>query len=121
MPLVDDELQRTAHRCTSGQMRSHTLQTTARVNGTCLRLVIVSHANSRNRAHFFAVSAQVMRHILVSWAGGRQAAERSSDMPAATLGSCQLEFASLLVPHGHYRIDLGCFECRDEAGKQDNR
>jgi RNA polymerase sigma factor (TIGR02999 family) len=85
MPLVYDELHRMARRYMSSEKPGHTLQATALVNEAYLRLVQASQANWQNRTHFFAVSAQVMRRILVDWARGRQSAKRGSDMPALEL------------------------------------
>jgi len=85
MPLVYDELYRTARRYMSSEKPGHTLQATALVNEAYLRLVQGAQANWQNRAHFFAVSAQVMRRILVDWARSRQAAKRGSDIPALEL------------------------------------
>jgi RNA polymerase sigma factor (TIGR02999 family) len=84
MPLVYDELHRMARRYMSGEKPGHTLQATALVNEAYLRLVDASHANWQSRTHFFAVSAQVMRRVLVDWARTRQAAKRGSDRPALT-------------------------------------
>ncbi len=85
MPLVYDELHRMARRYMSNEKPGHTLQATALVNEAYLRLVESSQANFQNRSHFFAVSAQVMRRILVDWARSRQAAKRGSDQAALTL------------------------------------
>jgi RNA polymerase sigma factor (TIGR02999 family) len=85
MPLVYDELHRMARRYMSNEKPGHTLQATALVNEAYLRLVNASEANFQNRTHFFAVSAQVMRRILVDWARTRQAAKRGSDVPALEL------------------------------------
>ena len=85
MPLVYDELHSMARRYMSNEKPGHTLQATALVNEAYLRLVSGSGANWQNRAHFFAVSAQVMRRILVEWARSRQAAKRGSDVPALEL------------------------------------
>ncbi len=85
MPLVYDELHRMARRYMSGEKPGHTLQATALVNEAYLRLVNASEANWQNRTHFFAVSAQVMRRILVDWARSRQAAKRGSDVTALEL------------------------------------
>ncbi|MGB6690665.1 MAG: sigma-70 family RNA polymerase sigma factor [Terracidiphilus sp.] len=85
MPLVYDELHRMARRYMSGENPGHTLQATALVNEAYLRLVYASQANWQNRAHFFAVCAQVMRRILVDWARSRQAQKRGSDMPVLEL------------------------------------
>ena len=85
MPLVYDELHSMARRYMSNEKPGHTLQATALVNEAYLRLVSGSGANWQNRAHFFAVSAQVMRRILVDWARSRQAAKRGNDVPALEL------------------------------------
>jgi RNA polymerase sigma factor (TIGR02999 family) len=71
MPLVYDELHRLARRYLQGERRDHSLQTTALVNEAYLRLVDHTRMEWQNRAHFFAVSAQVMRRILVDHARRR--------------------------------------------------
>jgi RNA polymerase sigma factor (TIGR02999 family) len=68
MPLVHAELHRLAHRYLSRERPNHTLQTTALVNEAYLRLVDRKNVNWQNRAHFFAISAQLMRCILVDHA-----------------------------------------------------
>lgn len=68
MPLVYDELRRLARRHMHGERPGHTLQTTALVNEAYLRLVNWRDVQWQNRAHFFAVSAQIMRRILVDFA-----------------------------------------------------
>jgi RNA polymerase sigma factor (TIGR02999 family) len=68
MPLVYDELRRLARRYMHGERPGHTLQTTALVNEAYLRLVNWRDVQWQNRAHFFAVSAQIMRRILVDFA-----------------------------------------------------
>ena len=70
-PLIYGELHRLARRYMRHENPGHTLQTTALVNEAYLRLVKQKQANWQNRAHFFAVSAQAMRHILVDMARGR--------------------------------------------------
>jgi RNA polymerase sigma factor (TIGR02999 family) len=67
-PIVYDELHRLARRYLQGERRDHSLQTTALVNEAYLRLVDHTRMEWQNRAHFFAVSAQVMRRILVDHA-----------------------------------------------------
>src|SRR5215467_12280308 len=71
LPLVHNELQRLAHHYMAGQRPGHTLQTTALVNEAYLRLVDCSRVRWQNRAHFFAVSARLMRRILVDFARSR--------------------------------------------------
>ena len=85
MPLVYDELHSMARRYMSNEKPDHTLQATALVNEAYLRLVHASGADWQNRTHFFAVSAQVMRRILVDWARSRHAAKRGNDVPALEL------------------------------------
>jgi len=63
----------------------HTLQATALVNEAYLRLAHSEHGGWQGRAHFFAVSARVMRRILVDWARSRRAQKRGSDVPALEL------------------------------------
>ena len=67
-PIVYEELRRLAHRYMEGERRGHTLQTTALVNEAYMRLVGYNRMRWQDRAHFFAVSAQVMRRILVDHA-----------------------------------------------------
>jgi RNA polymerase sigma-70 factor (ECF subfamily) len=67
-PIVYDELHRLARRYMSGERSGHSLQTTALVNEAYLRLVDYKRMRWQNRTHFFAVSAQLMRRILVDHA-----------------------------------------------------
>src|SRR5271169_1900058 len=67
-PLVYAELHRVARRCMAGQRAEHPLQTTALVNEVYLRLVDCGEMKWQDRAHFFAMSAQLMRRILVDFA-----------------------------------------------------
>jgi RNA polymerase sigma-70 factor, ECF subfamily len=85
MPLVDDELRRLAHSYMARERSGHTLQTTALVNEAYLRLVDSSRVRWQNRAHFFAVSAQLMRRILVDFARARQKLKRGGDVVQVSL------------------------------------
>lgn len=93
LPIVYDELRRLARREMRREDAAHTLQSTALVNELYLRLVNQRRASWENRAHFFAVAAQLMRRILVDHARGRAAAKRGGKSPhlslsdAADLGS----------------------------------
>jgi RNA polymerase sigma-70 factor, ECF subfamily len=78
IPLVHAELTRLAHHYMSGEQTGHTLQTTALVNETYLRLVDSSQVSWQNRTHFFAVSAQLMRRILVDFARSRNRSKRGA-------------------------------------------
>jgi RNA polymerase sigma factor (TIGR02999 family) len=79
-PVVYEELRRLAHRYMAGERAAHTLQTTALINEAYLRLIEGRQVNWQNRAHFFAVSARLMRRILVDWARARQSLKRG-DQP----------------------------------------
>jgi RNA polymerase sigma factor (TIGR02999 family) len=68
LPLVHSELRRIAQRQMSGERPGHTLQATALVNEAYLKLAGQQGFDWQNRAHFFAVCAQVMRHILIDHA-----------------------------------------------------
>ena len=76
VPLVHEELRRLAHREMGRERAGHTLQTTALVNEAYLRLIDVSRVQWQNRAHFFAMSARLMRRILVDHARSRQSQKR---------------------------------------------
>ena len=67
-PIVYDELHRLARRYMRGERPGHSLQTSALVNEAYMRLVDYKGMQWQNRAHFFAVSAQLMRRILVEHA-----------------------------------------------------
>src|SRR5262245_35732175 len=85
MPLVYGELRRLASRRLGRERAGHTLQTTALVHEAYLRLVDQKEANWRNRAHFFAVAAQMMRRILVDYARSRNFAKRGGGAKQAPL------------------------------------
>ena len=68
VPIVHGELRRIARRCMAGERKGHSLQATALVNEAYLRLIDVQHVNWQNRAHFLAMSARLMRRILVDYA-----------------------------------------------------
>lgn len=70
-PLVYDELRRIAHRYVRRERNGHTLETTALVNEAYLRLAGTRNIAWQNRAHFFAATAQVMRHVLIDHARRR--------------------------------------------------
>jgi RNA polymerase sigma-70 factor (ECF subfamily) len=71
VPLVYAELRRIAHRYMNGERYGHSLQTTDLVNEAYLRLINASQVRWQDRAHFFAISAQLMRRILVDFARSR--------------------------------------------------
>ncbi len=79
MPLVYDELRRLARRYLQGERADHTLQATGLVHEAYLRLVDQTNATWQNRAHFMAVAAQQMRHILVDYARRHRAEKRGGE------------------------------------------
>jgi RNA polymerase sigma factor (TIGR02999 family) len=85
MPLVYDELHRLAHRYMKRERPGQTLQTTALVNEAYLRLVDSKEIDWQDRAHFFAIAAQIMRHLLVDRARARRYAKRGSGGRQVTL------------------------------------
>lgn len=93
VPIVYDELRRLAHRYIAKKLAGQTLQTTDLVNEAYLRMVGQDQIAWQNRAHFFAVAAQVMRSLLVDRARSRQAAKRGG-------GGRQLSLdeAAVIVP-----------------------
>ena len=99
VPLVYDELRRLARLYMRGERAGHMLQTTALVNEAYLRLVDVNRVQWENRAHFFAVSAQLMRRILVDFARSRSYKKRGGDSPRAS-------FAEALVISSEDSPDL---------------
>jgi len=90
MPLVYDELRRLARRYLRHERPGHTLQTTALVHEAYLKLVDQKNANLQNRVQFFAVAAQVMRHILVDYARSRRAFKRGGNYCRLSLDEAAL-------------------------------
>jgi RNA polymerase sigma factor (TIGR02999 family) len=76
LPLVYAELRRLARHYMSRERAGHTLQTTALINETYLRLVSQEDVRWENRAHFFGIAARLMRQALIEHARGRRAAKR---------------------------------------------
>lgn len=84
-PAVYDELRRMAQRHMRRESPGHVLQTTALVNEAYLRLVDATSVRWKDPAHFFAVSAQIMRRILVDAARARRSAKRGGAAPRVHL------------------------------------
>jgi RNA polymerase sigma factor (TIGR02999 family) len=99
MPIVYDDLHRLAQYNMAHERREHTLQATALVHETYLRLLDSAHPSWQDRAHFFAVSARMMRRILVDWARGRQSLKRGRD-------EHRLDLAEVLDAVGDSGTDL---------------
>lgn len=99
IPLVHQELHRIARRCMAGERVGNSLQATALVNEAYLRLVDGSAVAWHDRAHFLAVSARVMRRILVDHARARLAEKRGGQAARVT-------FDEALVVTDEARLDF---------------
>ena len=85
MPMVYEELRRLAHRHMAREHGPRTMQTTALVNEVYLRLINERGMKWQNRSHFFAVSARLMRFILVDYARGHARQKRGGRAQQVTL------------------------------------
>jgi len=85
LPIVYEELRRLASHYMRAERADHLLQTTALVHEAYLRLIDHNDASYETRHHFFAVAAQVMRHVLVDYARARQRVKRGGGAPAVPL------------------------------------
>ena len=85
VPLVHGELRRLARRHMGHERQGHTLQATALVNEAYLRLIDVQQVHWQNRAHFFAMSARLMRRILVDFARSRNYQKRGGGAQQVSL------------------------------------
>lgn len=90
VPLVYAQLRRLAHRQMRSERPGHILQTTALVHETYLRLVDSERVHWQNRAHFFAISAQLMRRILVDAARSRGSLKRGGEAVHVALDEAPL-------------------------------
>jgi RNA polymerase sigma-70 factor (ECF subfamily) len=88
IPLVEPELQRLAHHYMNRERPGHTLQTTALLDDAYLQLADKTHPQWQNRAHFFAVAAQLMRRIMVDHARQRHALKRGGEAIKVNLDEC---------------------------------
>jgi RNA polymerase sigma factor (TIGR02999 family) len=92
-PLVYDELRRIAHRYVRRERNGHTIQTTALVNEAYLRLAGTKNIGWQDRAHFFAVTAQVMRNVLIDHARRRLYAKRGGQAQQVPIDDVSLEMS----------------------------
>ena len=88
-PLVEAELHRLARIQLRGERAGHTLQTTALVNEAYLRLTDWQNISWQNRAHFFAIAAQMMRRVLVDYARRRSYQKRGGNAIRVTLSEAE--------------------------------
>jgi RNA polymerase sigma factor (TIGR02999 family) len=114
-PLVYDELRRIAHRYVQRERDGHTLQTTALVNEAYLRLAGQQKIEWQSRAHFFAVTAHVMRHILIDHARRHHYAKRGGGAQHVPLD----EAAGMSAQRAAELVALD--EALDELAKLDPR
>ena len=85
MPLVYDELRRLARRCLRRERAGHTMQTTTLVHEAYLRLIDANRIPWEDRAHFFAIAAQLMRRVLVDEARKRHFKKRGGEFTRISL------------------------------------
>jgi RNA polymerase sigma-70 factor, ECF subfamily len=90
VPVVHEQLRRLAHRSMKRERAGHLLQTTALVNEAYLNLVDARKVMWRDRAHFFAICAKLMREILVHYARGRDAQKRGGGFRQVSLDESAL-------------------------------
>lgn len=114
-PLVYDELRRIAHSYMQRERNGHTLETTALVNEAYLRLAGQQRIDWQSRTHFFAVTAQVMRHILIDHARRRQYAKHGGE-----LRQVDIEEAALMSQERAAEL-VALDEALDELARLDPR
>lgn len=90
LPLVEIELRRIAHNYMRRERGNHTLQTSALVNEAYVKLVDQRNVRWQNRSHFFALSAQIMRRILLNHARDRVAGKRGGNAPHIALDEVEV-------------------------------
>ena len=115
MPVIHTELRRLARRYMARERPGHTLQTTALINEAYLRLVDQQGVEWQDRAHFFAVAAQIMRHILVDHARKYQSDKRGAGAQRVPLDEvivANQQRAEELVALDQALSDLAAFDPR---------
>lgn len=118
-PLVYDEIRRIAHRYVQREREGHTLQTTALINEAYLRLAGAKDIDWQNRAHFFAVTAQVMRHILIDHARRRRYVKHGGEVQHIPFDLAMTEAVQMSQPRAAELVALD--EALDELAKLDPR
>jgi RNA polymerase sigma factor (TIGR02999 family) len=103
IPLLYDELHRLARRCMRQERPDHTLQATALVNEAYLRLIDVNRVEWRNRTHFLALAAQMMRRILIEFARSRHRQKRGGAAVRVSID----DIAELPEPQERNLVALG--------------
>jgi RNA polymerase sigma-70 factor (ECF subfamily) len=118
-PLVYDEIRRIAHRYVQRERNGQTLQTTALVNEAYLRLAGSANIAWQNRSHFFAVTAQVMRRILIDQARRRNYVKHGGEAQRVTLEVASKEAVLMSQPRAAELLALD--EALTELAKLDAR
>lgn len=95
MPLVYEELRRQAARYLRRERPGHTLQTTALIHETYLKLIDQRNVDWRNRAHFFGIAAQAMKRILIDHARSRHREKRGGAAENLPLNEARFVVAEL--------------------------
>jgi len=118
-PLVYDEIRRIAHRYVQREREGQTLQTTALVNEAYLRLAGSANIAWHNRAHFYAVTAQVMRRILIDHARRRQYVKHGGETERVPFEVAISEVGSMSQPRAAELLALD--EALEELARLDSR
>jgi RNA polymerase sigma-70 factor (ECF subfamily) len=118
-PLVYDEIRRIAHRYVQHEREGQTLQTTALVHEAYLRLAASQRVDWQNRAHFFAVTAQVMRHILIDHARRRQYVKHGGEVQRVSFDAVTREAVMMSQPRAAELLALD--EALTELARLDPR
>jgi RNA polymerase sigma factor (TIGR02999 family) len=118
-PLVYEEIKRIAHRYMQHEREGQTLQTTALVNEAYLRLARSQKVDWQNRAHFFAVTAQVMRHILIDHARRRLYVKHGGEAQRVGLETAGREVMLMSQPRAAELLALD--EALQQLSKLDGR
>lgn len=120
-PLVYDEIRRIAHRYLQRERAGHTLQTTALVNEAYIRLAGAHNVAWQNRSHFFAVTAQVMRHILIDHARRRNYVKHGGESRQVALDDALASSEASLMSQPRAAELLALDEALGELAKLDER
>jgi RNA polymerase sigma-70 factor (ECF subfamily) len=93
LPIVYDELRRLANNYLNRERANHTLQPTALVHEVYLRMIGQNKVEWQNRAHFFGISARLMREILIEYARGRNSQKRGGEFKTQIVLDDSVNFA----------------------------
>lgn len=119
-PAIDQELRRLAKAYLKGEPHDQTLQTTALINEAYLRLIEIRDLPWQDRAHFFAISAQMMRRILVDAARCRRSEKRGGRVPHVSLEEA-MENGTVPLSSGNDMQILALNDALDKLARLDAR